>query len=167
MGDYTNLSVQLDLDLAQLPALPALPLPSQLCDQDPTNTLCNPGQTLTDLQRCLQSGNLASKACQNIGVQRLITECKKDKYKGAAVCQAVNRLPSGATGPIGDVLDRLSGGGGGGGGGTGPLPPLPSVPVPGLPRAPFGASSSGAGAPAKQAGDSDLGALLVWGMMQR
>jgi phospholipid/cholesterol/gamma-HCH transport system substrate-binding protein len=169
MGDYTNLSVQLDLDLAQLPTVPGLPLPAQVCDQDPTNTLCNPGQTLTDLQKCLQSGDLASKACQNIGVQRLITECKKDKYKGAAVCQAVNRLPSGATGPIGDVLDRLSGGGGGGGGGggTGPLPPVPSVPVPGLPRAPFGPAPSGTGTQAKQVGDSDLGALLVWGMMQR
>ena len=113
MGDYTNLSVQLDLNLAQLPTLPGLPLPSQVCDQDPTNTLCNPTQTLTDLQKCLQSGDLASKACQNIGVQRLITECKKDKYKGAAVCQAVNRLPSGVTGPVGDVLDRLGGSGGG------------------------------------------------------
>jgi phospholipid/cholesterol/gamma-HCH transport system substrate-binding protein len=171
MGDYTNLSVQLDLNLAQVPTLPTVPLPSQLCDQDPTNTLCNPTQTLTDLQKCLQSGDLASKACKNIGVQRLITECKKDKYKGAAVCQAVNRLPSGVTGPVGDVLNRLGGsggsGGGSGGGGTGPLPPLPSTPVPGLGRAPFGASSPSGAATAQHVGDSDLGALLVWGMMQR
>ena len=179
MGDYTNLSVQLDLNLNALPTLPGLPLPSQLCDQDPTNTLCNPNQTLSDLQKCLMSGDLSSKACQDIGIKRLIEACKTDKYKGAAVCQAVNRLPSGVTGPVGDVLDRLTGGGsgggsgGGGGGGGGvpsvPLPTAPALPVPGLGRAAFGPSSASSTSAARstKVGDSDLGALLVWGMMQR
>jgi phospholipid/cholesterol/gamma-HCH transport system substrate-binding protein len=164
MGDYTNLSAQLDLDLG---AGPQNPLPTDVCKQDPTGTLCNPGQVLTDLQKCLMSGDLNSAACKNIGVQKLIKACKKPANKKKAVCQAVNKLPlSNATGQLGTALKKLAAGGSGGSGGSGPSLPLPPGTLPGVPRAPYGSAQT-TGADEPGTADSDLGALLVWGMMQR
>jgi phospholipid/cholesterol/gamma-HCH transport system substrate-binding protein len=174
MGDYTNLSIKLDLDAtAGLPTIPGPPLPTDICKLDPTNTLCNPNQVLTDLQKCLKSGNLNSPACKKVGVQKLLDACSKKANKSNPVCQGLAKLPIGnKTGPLGSVLKSLTGGsagsggsGGSGGGSSG------GCGIPLQCRAAPGGALSGSGS--RRAGlrptafDSDLGALLTWGMVQR
>jgi phospholipid/cholesterol/gamma-HCH transport system substrate-binding protein len=92
MGDYTNLSVQLDLDLSGgvtgLPtSLPTL-LPGDL----------DPPQVVDLLAQCLASGSLTSEPCRRLtgsleGLQRLKTECRKPANQGAVVCTALNQVP--------------------------------------------------------------------------
>ena len=143
MGDYTNLSVQLDIDLrggttgtpTELPTL----LPTEL----------EPTAVVGDVLRCLQSGDLDSKACRKVrgNVQllpELREECHEPKNKRATVCTALNQVP-GLPHPPGE-----GGGDHGGGGGLGGLGDLL-----GLPRAPFG--EAGGRAPA---GPSDPGPTL-------
>jgi phospholipid/cholesterol/gamma-HCH transport system substrate-binding protein len=180
MGDYTNLDIQLDLDLTKLPTIPGPPLPEDVCRLDPTDSLCQPDQVLTALQKCLRSGDLTSKACQDIGVRRLVKACKQPANRDNPVCRTLNRLPlGGERGPLGTVLDDLvrSGGGSGGGsgsdsgggaGGSGCNLPLVCRAAPGDADSDQGGTRSGAGAAgARPAHDDDLGALLVWGMVQR
>ncbi len=147
LGDYTNLSVQMDIDLTQgLPTIPGLP-------NQPDLPL-DPGQTLSDVQKCLQSGNPDSKACQGLNDNQAKKLC--EQHPNDPLCAAL--LPGG-------------GGGDGGGGGSSPLPPLP-----GLGRAVPGSVFFGAPTPASVDRDSDagdlgydptLGALLIQGMVQR
>ena len=92
MGDYTNLSVQLDLDLSggitgAPSGLPTL-LPSDL---DPT-------VLIDQVTRCLRSGDLTSKACTKLlssaeGLAQLKQACLKKKNEKTAVCRALNQLP--------------------------------------------------------------------------
>lgn len=134
MGDYTNLSAELDIDLrggtTGLPtSLPTL-LPTEL---DPTAVVGN-------VLKCLQSLDLGSKACQKVlsNVQLLLElreECQKPKNKNTVVCSALNQIP-GLPLPLGGDAD-----GNGDGGGLGAIGDLL-----GLPRAPFGPSAgSGTG----------------------
>jgi phospholipid/cholesterol/gamma-HCH transport system substrate-binding protein len=189
MGDYTNLSAQLDIDLGNL-NLPVDPkiicqvvpelgkrlcgdaldaalacidklgqgkvgactqgiidsvcknVPKQfpdICGQVPT------GPVLSQLDKCLASRNPSSPACNKVG--DLEAACQDNRYQGSLVCQLVNRGPA----P--------------------PAPGTPSIPVPTLPvlpglgRAGFGSTTSSATGVARP--DSDLGALLVWGMVER
>lgn len=92
MGDYTNLSVELDLDLSGgitgIPtSLPTL-LPGDL---DPP--------VLADLlTRCLTSGDLTSEPCRRLtstlqGLGELKTACRKPANQGALVCTALNQVP--------------------------------------------------------------------------
>ncbi|WP_218851536.1 MCE family protein [Nocardioides panaciterrulae] len=120
MGDYTNLSVELDLSLpgAGASGPPTLPtnLPSEI---DPTVILDN-------VTKCLRSGDLNSKACRKVlrtpqQLLQLRQECAKRKNRNKDVCKELNLLPG---------LPTPSGSGGG--------LPLPSISVPGLPRAGFG-----------------------------
>ena len=194
MGDYTNLSAQLDIDLAdlQLPVDPtvvcrvvpelgerlcgdaldaALACIDKLadgkvgaCTQGLIDTVCDnvprqfpdicgqvpTGPVLSQLDRCLATRNPSSPACSKVG--DLEAACQDSRYRGSLVCQLVNR------GPVPTVP------------GTPSIPlPTPTLPgiagVPGLGRAGFGPGASSA----QDAGrpDSDLGALLVWGMVQR
>lgn len=119
MGDYTNLSVQLDISLqGQQPSGPSNPLTSIL------PPLPNPTQLISDLVKCLQSRDITSKACRKIlndpgGLKKLQKECQKPQYQDNPVCKAVTPLP-GTT-----ALPSLTG--------------LPSVSIPGLPRAPVAA----------------------------
>lgn len=91
MGDFANLSVQIDLKLPGLsgPGLPTLPtnLPS---DIDPTVIVSN-------LTKCLQSGNLQSKACQKLldlgGLLKLKQTCQKPANKDKDVCKQLNAIP--------------------------------------------------------------------------
>ncbi|WP_395696078.1 MCE family protein [Nocardioides sp.] len=92
MGDYTNLSIRLNLDLSggvsglptQLPTL----LPSEV---DPTVVL--------DLvTRCIRSGSLTSKACTKLlgtveGLSKLKQACLKKKNEKTVVCRALNQVP--------------------------------------------------------------------------
>jgi phospholipid/cholesterol/gamma-HCH transport system substrate-binding protein len=108
MGDYTNLSIELDLDVSgglggsEPPTL----LPSDL---DPT--------VLVDrVTRCLRSGDITSKPCQKLlgsvqGLMRLREECRKKKYEDTAVCRALNQIPGLPQLPGGDLPSDGSGGG--------------------------------------------------------
>lgn len=92
MGDYTNLSIRLDLDLSGgitgIPtSLPTL-LPGDL----------DPPVLVDLLTRCLTSGDLTSEPCRRLtssleGLQRLKTECRKPANQGALVCTALNQVP--------------------------------------------------------------------------
>jgi len=92
MGDYTNLSIRLDLDLSGgidgVPtSLPTL-LPGDL---DPP--------VLADvLTRCLASGALTSVPCRRLtgtlqGLNELKTACRKPANQDALVCTALNQVP--------------------------------------------------------------------------
>jgi phospholipid/cholesterol/gamma-HCH transport system substrate-binding protein len=113
MGDYTNLSVQLDINVGGLPG-PGGPIGTGL------PTILDPGPLADDIVDCL-AGDVA--ACDRV-LQRpaqllqLRQECLKPANKDALICQQLNLL--------------------GGGGTAGPLlPGLPSLPL-GLGRAPLG-----------------------------
>jgi phospholipid/cholesterol/gamma-HCH transport system substrate-binding protein len=92
MGDYTNLSIELDVDLSGgitgIPTkLPTL-LPSEL---DPT-------KVVDLLTRCLTSGALTSAACQRLvgtleGLTKLREACLKPGNRDTVVCQALAQVP--------------------------------------------------------------------------
>lgn len=123
MGDYTNLSVTLEVDLSQgTTGLPTLPtnLPTQV---DPTVVLNN-------VLECLASGDLSSAACQKVlatptDLLTLQEECRKKGNEDKDVCRELNQLPNLPV-PLPTETTTVPG-----------VPvPLPSVPsVPGLGRA--------------------------------
>ncbi len=126
MGDYTNLSIQLDLDLLKLDGPPTLP----------TNlpTVIDPTIVLDNVLECLKSGSLTSPACQKVlgnlkDLQRLREECQKPENQNKDVCKQLNAIPGLPTGgPPPTVLPSNL-----------PTTGLPSVPgLPGLGRAPVG-----------------------------
>lgn len=123
MGDYTNLSVQLEVDLSLgvtgVPtALPTL-LPSEL---DPT-------ALLGVVARCLESGSLTSNACQKVLgnlelLLQLREECAKPKNREVVVCSLLNNVPGLPDIPglgglelplLGDIFGGDDGSSGGGG----------------------------------------------------
>jgi phospholipid/cholesterol/gamma-HCH transport system substrate-binding protein len=188
MGDYTNLSIQLDVDLRDgLPPVPGLPKPPSLV------ALCK----ATPL----------APACDQLGLKQLKKVCKATPL--SPLCDQIDGVTGGTGGGngggnggddgglLGGLLDGGSGGnggsggdgggsgggggdggsggggdggggnGGGGGGGGGCLIPLLCRPAPELgptPGTDHRARTSGA---ADRDYDSDLGALLVWGMVAR
>jgi phospholipid/cholesterol/gamma-HCH transport system substrate-binding protein len=108
MGDYTNLDIKFDLSLDQDGSLPiptGLPtklptLPTQLPTSLPTSEVT---KILGDVAKCLQSGDITSKACRAVlgdpqELLRLIAQCKKKKNDDNAVCQVLDALPSIPTG---------------------------------------------------------------------
>lgn len=113
MGDYTNLSVELDVDLsAGISGDPSVPpvLPGDL----------DPGQLLDLVARCIQSGSLTSTPCRRLtgtpeGLAELREACRKPANRDAAVCTLLNQVPGLPHGPgvgasgsdpdlLGDVL---------------------------------------------------------------
>ncbi len=128
MGDYTNLSIKLDIDVGgpKLPVPTGLPtgLPTDLPPVDPT-------EILNAAERCIRSGDLASDACRRFLTDptRLRRECRRPRYENTAVCRAILAAPGdggggvpvplpvpnplGRTGPGADqetmTLDRLMG----------------------------------------------------------
>jgi phospholipid/cholesterol/gamma-HCH transport system substrate-binding protein len=126
MGDYTNLSIQMDLnvtgdDPSQSPTLPTnLP------------TILDPTVILDNVAKCLQSGDPASPACQKVfqnleSIAELREECRKKQNEKKDVCKQVNQPPG---------LPLPGGGAGDGGGG------LPSLGLPGVGRAAYGPAQS-------------------------
>ncbi|WP_107764553.1 MCE family protein [Nocardioides terrigena] len=121
MGDYTNLSVTLEIDLSQgTTGLPTLPtnLPTQV---DPTVIVNN-------VLDCLASGDLTSAACEKVlatptDLLKLQQECREERNKDKDVCREINQLPNL---PLPTETTSVPG-----------VPvPLPSLPtVPGLGRA--------------------------------
>jgi phospholipid/cholesterol/gamma-HCH transport system substrate-binding protein len=149
MGDYTNLSVQMDIDLTKgLPQLPGLPLPPEAPD---------PVGTVNDITKCVNSGDPDSKACQELGPKQAKKLC--EQFPQNPVCDAL-------------VPGTGDGDEGGDGGSDSPLP----IPLPGLGRALPGSVFFGAPTVAPYDGvesaeelgyEPTLGALLIQGMVQR
>jgi phospholipid/cholesterol/gamma-HCH transport system substrate-binding protein len=123
MGDYTNLSIQLEIDLSQgLSTNPTDVLPTEL----------DPGQVLQNVLDCIASGNLASAACVKVlntpaALVKLKQLCQEPANKNKTVCVSLNAVPglpglpglptaSTGTDPLGGVLGGL----GLGRSGTGP-----------------------------------------------
>jgi phospholipid/cholesterol/gamma-HCH transport system substrate-binding protein len=155
MGDYTNLSITLDVDVAGgTTGTPTLP----------TNlpTVIDPTVVVNDVLACLQSGSLTSEACAKVlanleKLTRLREECAKAENKDKDVCRELNSIPG--------------------------LPPEPSLPIPstllptlvptlgsGLPRAGTDEKPR-PGNPTMgdlmETYDPDLVSLLIPGMVQR
>jgi phospholipid/cholesterol/gamma-HCH transport system substrate-binding protein len=88
MGDYTNLSIELDVSVADTgPSLPTnLP------------TILDPTVILDNVTKCLKSGDLTSKACRKVlrsleQLRKLKKECRKKKNEHKDVCKQLNTLP--------------------------------------------------------------------------
>ena len=176
MGDYTNLAIQLDLDLSgqTQPVVPGLP---DECSQTPLDPVCDalpdPNETLNDVQKCLRSGNPLSDICRKVLndanlLERLRKQCEKPENQAKEVCRVVLAVPNLPEIPNpGEILPTLP-----------PLPD-PSLPGPALPtipgilgRAAYGGNEarvdrSGSRVAADERYDSELAPLLVWGMVER
>ncbi|WP_210439821.1 MCE family protein [Nocardioides xinjiangensis] len=153
MGDYTNLSITLDLDIAGgVSSTPSLP----------TNlpTVIDPTVIVTDVIACLRSGSLTSEACRKVlaNVEKLVQlreECRKSENRDKDVCRELDMIPG--------------------------LPEVPSLPVPttllptllptGLPRAATDEKPRHGRGPTMgelmETYDPALVSLLVPGMVQR
>jgi phospholipid/cholesterol/gamma-HCH transport system substrate-binding protein len=161
MGDYTNLSIELDLDLSGgitgIPtALPTL-LPPSL----------DPAHVVDLVTRCISSGSLTSKPCTKLlrtvqGLSELKQACLKKKNEKTVVCRALNQVPGL---PGGGLPTQLP---------SGLLPSLPGLPgltgLTGLGRAGAGPSRpAGAHGPTlgqlTRAFEPALVKLLVPGMV--
>ena len=102
MGDYTNLSVTLDLNIDTGITLPTgiptgLPtLPTELPTTLPT--ILDPTIILSNVLQCLQSGDITSAACQKVlatpeELAHLKEECAKQENQDKAVCKQLALLP--------------------------------------------------------------------------
>ncbi|HEX6486672.1 MAG TPA: MCE family protein [Nocardioidaceae bacterium] len=147
MGDYTNLSVQMDIDLTKgLPTVPGPPGP------------VNPTEPVNAIVDCVNSGDADSKECDGLSEKQAQKLC--------------NQFPNN---PMCEALVPGSGGGGSGSGSGGDDSGSPLPPLPGLGRAMPGAVFFGAPtvAPEDETSSADLGydptlgALLIQGMVQR
>ena len=113
-GDYANTSIRADINLENfLPpgtTIPDLPIPDI-----PTPDVPPAGQVLSDVQKCLRSLDITSKACQKVLADvdlltSLKKKCHKDKYKSNPVCTVLNALPDVPLDQLGDALGGLLGG---------------------------------------------------------
>jgi phospholipid/cholesterol/gamma-HCH transport system substrate-binding protein len=94
-GDFANTSIRADLSLENFVANApggGTPIPPI----EPPD----PGQVLTDVQKCLKSGDLTSKACTKVlkdldSYNKLKKACQKKKNKDNQVCQVINQVPDG------------------------------------------------------------------------
>jgi phospholipid/cholesterol/gamma-HCH transport system substrate-binding protein len=154
MGDYTNLSVKLDIALPGGEG-PEVPVPTETLP-----TIIDPTIILNRFQKCIESGDLQSRACKRVTdtpqeLLRLRDECQKEENRGRVVCRELNQIPAS----------------GGDGDGDDPDLPLPDLPG-GLNRAGYGPTDDwGARGPTMgdlmKVYDPDLVALLVPGMVTR
>jgi phospholipid/cholesterol/gamma-HCH transport system substrate-binding protein len=123
-GDYANASIRAGINLETF-------LPDDGGGGGgPIPPLPDPGDVLTDVEKCLRSGNPLSAACQDASLKRLREECAKPRNRDNPVCQALNAP-----------------GDGGGAGGGGDDPTLPPLPIPRLDTDLSAALSSGRASP--------------------
>jgi phospholipid/cholesterol/gamma-HCH transport system substrate-binding protein len=110
-GDYANTSIRADINLENF-----LPTGTTIPDIDipdlPIPDLPPVGQVLSDVQKCLQSLDITSQACQKVLADvdlltSLKKKCKKDKYKTNPVCTVLNSLPDLPLDELGDLLGTL------------------------------------------------------------
>jgi phospholipid/cholesterol/gamma-HCH transport system substrate-binding protein len=152
MGDYTNLAITLDVDVAGgASSSPSLP----------TNlpTVLDPTVVINDVLACIQSGSLGSEACTRVlanleKLTQLREECAKSENKDKDVCRELGAIPGMPSAP------------------TLPLPStlIPSLAPTGLPR-PGTDERTRSGNPTvgdlMDLYDPALVSLLVPGMVQR
>lgn len=108
LGDYTNLSVQLDIDLSL--GLDGSGTPPALLPSD-----ANPVNIVSNVVKCIASGRLDSPACLEVrtnigGVLKLKQECLKPKNRETVVCRLLNQvpgLPDTGIGPLDDLLGAI------------------------------------------------------------
>lgn len=99
-GDYANAEIRLEISLENFAGSPSVP---------------EPGEVVDDLQKCLDSGDLTSKACakflNNLDLfEDLKAVCEGPAMQNNEVCQAVNELPDLVPdGDEGGLLDGLLG----------------------------------------------------------
>jgi hypothetical protein len=142
-----------------------------------------PVPSLSQLQKCLTSGKPLGAACDDLDPLTIARRCaattSRTKPRGfySETCKRYRELNLGIT--RGGDLGRLpiigggsgsTGGTGGGGGETGGGGLLGGGGLTGLGRPGFGGTSDSgraSNASARTSAESDLGALLVWGMMPR
>ncbi len=111
MGDYTNLSIELDVDLS----LGLTGVPTSLPTLLPTEL--EPTAVVGAVLNCLTSGDLTSKACQKVlaDVELLLQlreECAKPKNEDVVVCTLLNQVPGlPAIGGLNELELPLLGGG--------------------------------------------------------
>jgi phospholipid/cholesterol/gamma-HCH transport system substrate-binding protein len=154
MGDYTNLSITLDLDVAGgNTASPTLPtnLPSVL---DPT-------VVVNDVLACIQSGSLTSDACKKVlaNVEKLTQlreECAKSENKDKDVCRELNSIPGVPSDPALPIPTTIP---------TTLLPTLPGLGRPGADEKPLPGNPTMSDLMDRY--DPALVSLLVPGMVQR
>jgi phospholipid/cholesterol/gamma-HCH transport system substrate-binding protein len=146
MGDYTNLSVKLDLSIPLGgTSAPPITVPTSLSTSLPT--VIDPTVILDNVTKCIQSGDLSSNACQKVlgspqALLQLKQECKKSENQGKAVCQELNVVPDGGL-------------------------TLPTL-IPGLPRPGAGPTTGAQGPTMRQlmdVYDPDLVSLLIPGLV--
>ena len=107
-GDYANTSIRADINLENI-------IPNGDGGGGLPPVIPDPGQVLSQVEKCLKSGDITSKACLKVLddvnlVKHLKKQCKKKKYDGNPVCTIVEAVP-----------------------GDGGLPDLPGLPgLPGL-----------------------------------
>ena len=161
MGDFTNLSIQLEVHLEG----GGLDLPTDLPTQlDPTVIVNN-------VLECIRSGSLSSEACQRVlaipaELLKLKEECKKAENREKNVCKELNAVPDPPLPTESLPTPTL----------PTSLPPTPTLPIPttGLPTL---LPRAGAGERRTQGGptmgelmetyDPALVSLLVPGMVLR
>jgi phospholipid/cholesterol/gamma-HCH transport system substrate-binding protein len=91
MGDYTNLSIELDISVDGDTGGPTT-LPTDL------PTIIDPTVIVDNVLKCIQSGDITSKACQKVlsnaeSLAQLREECKKKKNQKKDVCKELNQIP--------------------------------------------------------------------------
>jgi phospholipid/cholesterol/gamma-HCH transport system substrate-binding protein len=94
-GDYANTSIRAEISLDNFltgggGGEPPIEIP-------PVD-LPDPDELLNDVLKCLETGNIASKACTkvlgDIDLYNLLKkQCKKEKYEDNNVCKVINPLP--------------------------------------------------------------------------
>jgi phospholipid/cholesterol/gamma-HCH transport system substrate-binding protein len=113
-GDYANTSIRADINLENfLPTgttIPELPIP-----EIPTPELPPAGEVLSDVQKCLQSLDISSKACQKVLsdvdlLTSLKKKCQTEKFRTNPVCTVLNTLPNLPLDDLDDLLGGLLGG---------------------------------------------------------
>jgi phospholipid/cholesterol/gamma-HCH transport system substrate-binding protein len=88
MGDFVNLSIDLQVDASKPLTNLTNPVPSAI----------NPTTVVNNLLKCLTSGNLSSQACKDLlaagtTLLDLLNACKKPANRDTALCATLNQVP--------------------------------------------------------------------------
>jgi phospholipid/cholesterol/gamma-HCH transport system substrate-binding protein len=107
-GDYANTSIRAEISLDNFLTGGGGEPPIEL----PPIELPDPGEVLTDVQKCLQSGNVASDACKKVladvdSLAKLKVQCKKDQHKDNPVCVVLDQVPDLPLDELPDAVDDV------------------------------------------------------------
>jgi phospholipid/cholesterol/gamma-HCH transport system substrate-binding protein len=107
-GDYANTSIRAEISLDNFLTGGGGDPPIEL----PPIELPDPVEVLSDVQKCLRSGDIASDACQKVladldSLTKLKKKCTKEKHKNNQVCVVLNQVPDLPLDELPDALDDL------------------------------------------------------------